>query len=112
MEYAQLEQSVVEVQRGADDAYAGLMKHETDVLRVAERVSDDMRDKKVRAASLWNTPLNALATEYVTFMKEVYSLYVAGNSAAALEKMYTPDGLIGGGITVLIALLLVALLRI
>lgn len=107
-----MEKSVTEVQRGKDDAYAGIMKHEKDALGVVERVSEDMRTKKVRAASLWNTPLNALAFEYAGFVQETYGMYMAGNDAAVKEKLATPDGLIAGGITVLGVLLLVALLRI
>ena len=105
-------QSVTDIQKGKDDAYAGLMKHEIDALRVAERVSEDMRGKKVTSASLWNTPLNAIASEYVVFVKEIYAMYVAGNTDGVTEKLYTPDGLICGGITMLVVLLLVALLRI
>lgn len=112
MEYASLEKSVAEVQRGKDDAYAGIMKHEKDALDIVERVSEDMRTKKVRASSLWHTPLNALAFEYAGFLQETYALYMAGNDAAVKEKLATPDGLIAGGITVLGVLLLVALLRI
>lgn len=112
MEYAALEKSVEDVRSGKDDSYAGIMKHEKEALDIVERVSDDMRTKKVRASSLWNTPLNALAFEYAGFVQETYGLYMAGNEAAVKEKLATPDGLIAGGITVLGVLLLVALMRI
>jgi hypothetical protein len=112
MEYARLQKTVETVQRGeTDDTYAELMERESDVLRVVERVSDDIRDKKLEASSLWNTPLSTLAKEYVEFVKQVYGLYVAGDQQAVLDRLYTPDGLIGGGITVLIVLLLLTLLR-
>lgn len=112
MEYAQIQRTVVSVQHGDDDdTYAKLMEQEKDALRVVERVSDDMRDKKLEASSLWNTPLSTLAKEYVAFLKQVYGLYVAGDQKALMDRVYTPDGLIGGGITVLIVLLLLTLLR-
>ena len=113
MEYARLQRTVETVQRGEDDdnTYAKLMAHESDALRVVERVSDDIRDRKIEASSLWNTPLSALAKEYVAFLKQVYGLYVAGDQKAVVDRLYTPDGLIGGGITVLIVLLLLTLLR-
>lgn len=113
MEYARLQRTVETVQRGEadDDTYAKLMEHESDALRVVERVSDDIRDKKLEASSLWNTPLSTLAKEYVEFVKQVYGLYVAGDRQALMDRLYTPDGLIGGGITVLIVLLLLTLLR-
>lgn len=111
MEYAALEKSVTEIRQGKD-AYAGIMQHEQAALDVVERVSEDMRTKKVRSASLWSTPLNALAFEYAGFVRDTYGLYMAGDETAVKEKLATPDGLIAGGITVLGVLLLVALLRI
>jgi len=111
MEYAEVEQTVEAVKRGDDDAYAKIMKHEADALRVTERVSDDMRARTLRESSLWNTPLSAVFKEYVAFVKQVYGLYVAGDQQALMDRVRTSDGLIGGGITVLIALLLLALLR-
>jgi len=111
MEYSQLKQSVQDVTNGVDDAYQSLMKHEQDALRVAERISEDDRRRAVHASSLWNTPLSTVFQEYVKFLRQVYELYVEGDQKALVERVATPDGLIGGGITVLIILLLVALLR-
>lgn len=111
MEYTAVEKTVEAVNKDAHDSYSKIMAHEKDALRVVERVSDDMRDRAVDSASLWNTPLSSLMKEYAAFVKQVYTLYMAGDKDAVMERLYTPDGLIGGGITVLIVLLLLALLR-
>ena len=112
MEYAAVEKSVAAVYGAKDDAYSGIMKHEKEALGIVERVSEDIRTRKIRASSLWTTPLNALLEEYVTFIKELYSMLMAGNNEGAMEKLNTPDGMIGGGITLLGVLLLIALLRV
>ncbi len=111
MEYEQVGGTVDAIKRGDDDAYAKLMAHEADALRVAERVSDDRRDEAVRASSLWNTPVSSLFKEYAAFVQQVYTLSMEGDQRALLDRISTPDGLIGGGLTVLIVLLLLALLR-
>lgn len=117
MEYSAMESTVAKIRDTAspafvDNTYADLMKHEKDALGVAERVSDDMRTRDVRASSLWNTPLNAVFAEYAAFMGDVYRIYLAGDKQQFVDRVYTADGLIGGGITLLIVLLLTALLRV
>ena len=112
MEYDTLRDTVQRITDGAVGEYSDLMNRETDALRVAERIADDKRDTDIAAGSLWNTPLSRVASEFVEFWKEIYNMVMNEQGDAAMRRMLTPDGLVCGGIALLIITLTLTLLRV
>ena len=112
-EYSKIENVVKTIEQGkVDDVYADLIDHEKDSIKIAERVSDDIRHRTIKASSLWNTSLANMMAEYVDFMKTSYDLIMADKGDEAARRLLSPDGFICAGITLLILTLLMTLLRI
>lgn len=121
MEYSQIEDTVARIQKGdveesadagGESAYRQLMKHETDALKIAERVADDKRSEDIRAGSIWNTPLSKVFSEFVDFWRSIYLLIMDDKVDQAAQRLLTPDGLVSGGIAILGVAVLLCLLRI
>jgi len=124
MEYAQIEDTVARIQNGdvnedpagaggsPESAYRSLMKHESDALRVAERIADDKRATDVAAGSLWNTPISGVLSEFIAFWRSVYGLAMDDKMDQVAQRMLSPDGLVSGGIAILGIAVVLMLLRI
>lgn len=113
MEYSKIKNTVTNIEQGkVEDVYADLMSNEKDSIKIAERISDDIRYKTIETSSLWNTTLSNLAKEYMSFVKRIYDLYMKNKTEEASRMLLSPDGLISMGITILIIAVLLSLLRI
>lgn len=113
MEYAKIKNTVNNIEQGkVEDVYADLMSNEKESIKIAERISDDIRFKTIETSSLWNTTLSNLAKEYISFVKRTYDLFMQNKTEDAARLLLSPDGLISSGITILIIAVLLSLLRI
>ena len=113
MEYSKIKNAVQNIEQGkVEDVYADLMSNEKDSIKIAERISDDIRFKTIETSSLWNTTLSNLAQEYMCFVRRAYELVMQNKTEEAARLLMSPDGLISSGITILFVAVLLALLRI
>lgn len=113
MEYSKIKNTVNNIEQGkVEDVYADLMSNEKESIKIAERISDDIRFKTIETSSLWNTTLSNLAKEYMSFVKRTYDLFMQNKTEDAARLLLSPDGLISSGITILIIAVLLSLLRI
>lgn len=113
MEYSKIKNTVNNIEQGkVEDVYADLMSNEKESIKIAERISDDIRFKTIETSSLWNTTLSNLAKEYMSFVKRAYELMMQNKTEDAARLLLSPDGLISSGITILIIAVLLSLLRI